>query len=147
VVIDVFMSEYNHTVDAKGRLIIPSKFRDVLGEEFVISKGMDGCLFVYANDDWKAFEEKLTSLPLINKEARQFARFFLAGAAQVEVDKQGRILLPTSLRTFAGLEKDVVLVGVGSRIEIWDKDKYEAITADENMDDISGAMEALGLTI
>ncbi len=143
----MFMSEYNHTVDAKGRLIIPSKFRDVLGEEFVISKGMDGCLFVYANDDWKAFEEKLTSLPLINKEARQFARFFLAGAAQVEVDKQGRILLPTSLRTFAGLEKDVVLVGVGSRIEIWDKDKYEAITADENMDDISGAMEALGLTI
>ena len=81
----MFMSEYNHTVDAKGRLIIPSKFREILGDEFVISKGMDGCLFVYANDDWKAFEEKLTSLPLINKEARQFARFFLAGAAQVEV--------------------------------------------------------------
>ena len=112
----MFMSEYNHTVDAKGRLIIPSKFREILGEEFVISKGMDGCLFVYANEDWKAFEQKLTSLPLINKEARQFARFFLAGAAQVEVDKQGRILLPANLREFAGLDKDVVLVGVGSRI-------------------------------
>lgn len=143
----MFMSEYNHTVDAKGRLIIPSKFREMLGDEFVISKGMDGCLFVYANDDWKAFEEKLTSLPLINKEARQFARFFLAGAAQVEVDKQGRILLPASLRSFANLDKDVVLVGVGSRIEIWDKEKYEALSADENMDDIANAMEALGLTI
>ena len=143
----MFMSEYNHTVDAKGRLIIPSKFREILGDEFVISTGMDGCLFVYANDDWKAFEEKLTSLPLINKEARQFARFFLAGAAQVEVDKQGRILLPASLRSFANLDKDVVLVGVGSRIEIWDKEKYEALSADENMDDIANAMEALGLTI
>ena len=143
----MFMSEYNHTVDAKGRLIIPSKFREILGDEFVISKGMDGCLFVYANDDWKAFEEKLTSLPLINKEARQFARFFLAGAAQVEVDKQGRILLPASLRSFANLDKDVGLVGVGSRIEIWDKEKYEALSADENMDDIANAMEALGLTI
>ena len=143
----MFMSEYNHTVDAKGRLIIPSQFREILGDEFVISKGMDGCLFVYANDDWKAFAEKLTSLPLINKEARQFARFFLAGAAQVEVDKQGRILLPASLRSFANLDKDVVLVGVGSRIEIWDKEKYEALSADENMDDIANAMEALGLTI
>lgn len=96
VVSAMFMSEYNHTLDTKGRLIIPAKFREVLGEEFVISKGMDGCLFVYANDDWNAFEQKLTSLPLINKEARQFARFFLAGAATVEVDKQGRILLPGS---------------------------------------------------
>ena len=126
VVSAMFMSEYNHTLDTKGRLIIPAKFRETLGEEFVISKGMDGCLFVYAGDDWNAFEQKLTSLPLINKEARQFARFFLAGAATVEVDKQGRILLPAHLREFAGLEKDVVLVGVGSRVEIWSKDKWEA---------------------
>ncbi len=143
----MFMSEYNHTVDAKGRLIIPSKFREALGEEFVVSKGMDGCLFVYANEDWNAFEQKLTSLPLINKEARKFARFFLAGAALVELDKQGRILLPASLREFAGLDKDVVLVGVGSRIEIWSKEKWEAITDDEDMDNIASAMEALGLTI
>lgn len=143
----MFMSEYNHTIDAKGRLIIPSKFREILGEEFVVSKGMDGCLFVYANDDWNAFEQKLTSLPLINKEARQFARFFLAGAAQVELDKQGRILLPAALREFAGLDKDVVLVGVGSRIEIWSKDKYEAAGEGLDMDDITAAMEGLGLTI
>ena len=137
------MSEYNHTLDTKGRLIIPAKFREVLGEEFVISKGMDGCLFVYANDDWNAFEQKLTSLPLINKEARQFARFFLAGAATVEVD----ILLPAALREFAGLEKDVVLVGVGSRVEIWSKDKWENMNSDTDMDEITSAMEGLGLTI
>ena len=147
VVIVMFMSEYNHTVDAKGRLIIPAKFREALGDEFVVSKGMDGCLFVYANDDWNAFEQKLTSLPLINKEARQFARFFLAGAATVEVDKQGRILLPANLREFAKLEKDVVLVGVGSRIEIWSKEAWENISTDDNMDDITQAMESLGLTI
>ncbi len=147
VVMDMFMSMYNHTVDAKGRLIIPSKFREALGEEFVVSKGMDGCLFVYANADWNAFEQKLTSLPLINKEARQFARFFLAGAAQVEVDKQGRILLPAHLREFAGLDKDVVLVGVGSRIEIWSLEKWESMDSDDNMDAIADAMEGLGLSI
>ncbi|MCM1113315.1 MAG: division/cell wall cluster transcriptional repressor MraZ [Muribaculum sp.] len=147
VVIVMFMSEYNHTVDTKGRLIIPSKFREVLGEEFVISKGMDGCLFVYANDDWAAFEQKLTSLPMTNKEARKFARFFLAGAAQVELDKQGRILLPAALREFAGLDKDVVLVGVGSRIEIWSRENYEAESDDVDMDDIAASMEELGLSI
>ncbi len=143
----MFMSEYNHTIDTKGRLIIPSKFRDQLGDEFVVTKGMDGCLFVYANEDWNVFEQKLTSLPLINKEARKFARFFLAGAAQVEVDKQGRILLPANLRDFAGLEKDVVLVGVGSRIEIWSRENWENMDADSNMDDIAATMESLGLTI
>ena len=143
----MFMSEYNHTVDTKGRLIVPSKFREQLGDEFVVTKGMDGCLFVYANDDWSAFEQKLTSLPLINKEARKFARFFLAGAAQVEVDKQGRILLPANLREFAGLEKDVVLVGVGSRIEIWSRENWENMDADSDMDDIAATMESLGLTI
>ena len=143
----MFMSEYNHTLDTKGRLIIPAKFREVLGEEFVISKGMDGCLFVYANDDWNAFEQKLTSLPLINKEARQFARFFLAGAATVEVDKQGRILLPAALREFAGLEKDVVLVGVGSRVEIWSKERYLENNDFDDMDEIAEHMAELGIGI
>ena len=143
----LFNGEYNHTIDTKGRLIIPSKFRDLLGDEFVVTKGMDGCLFVYANDDWAAFEQKLTSLPLINKEARKFARFFLAGASQVEVDKQGRILVASNLREFAGLDKDVVLVGVGSRIEIWSLANWEAMDFDDDMDDISATMESLGLTI
>ena len=143
----MFMSEYNHTLDTKGRLIIPAKFREVLGEEFVISKGMDGCLFVYANDDWNAFEQKLTSLPLINKEARQFARFFLAGAATVEVDKQGRILIPPVLREFADLQKDVVSVGVLNRIEIWSKDNWLECNSYDDMDEIAEHMADLGLSI
>ena len=143
----MFMSEYNHTLDTKGRLIIPAKFRETLGEEFVISKGMDGCLFVYAGDDWNAFEQKLTSLPLINKEARQFARFFLAGAATVEVDKQGRILIPSVLREFADITKDAVLVGVGSRIEIWSRERWEGTVSFEDMDEISNHMFELGIGI
>ena len=143
----MFMGEYNHTIDAKGRLIIPSKFREVLGDEFVVTKGMDGCLFVYDNEEWQAFEEKLRSLPITNKEARQFARFFLAGAAEVEVDKQGRILVPNILREFAQISKDVVLIGVASRIEIWSKERFEGMASFEDMDEIAEHMAQLGLGI
>ena len=141
------MGEYNHTIDTKGRLIVPSKFRERLGDEFVVSKGMDGCLFVYANEDWKAFEEKLATLPMTNKEARMFTRFFLAGAATLEVDKQGRILLPANLREFASLEKDVVLVGVGTRIEIWSKENWENMDADQDMESVAASMETFGLRL
>lgn len=144
----MFMSQYNHTVDAKGRLSIPSKFREKLGDEFVITKGMDGCLFVYDNNDWAEFEQKLMSLPtLTNKDARQFVRFFLSGAAQVEVDKQGRILLPASLRSFAALERDVVLVGVGNRIEIWSQERWDSLEMDGDMNEIAATMEGFGLSI
>ena len=131
----------------KGRLIVPSKFREALGDTFVVTKGLDGCLFVYDNEEWQAFEEKLRSLPITNKEARQFARFFLAGAAEVEVDKQGRILVPNILREFAQISKDVVLIGVASRIEIWSKERFEGITAFEDMDEIAEHMAELGLGI
>lgn len=143
----MFMGEYNHTIDAKGRVIVPSKFRETLGDEFVVTKGLDGCLFVYDNNEWAAFEEKLKSLPITNKDARQFVRFFLAGAASVEVDKQGRILLPGSLREFAELIKDVVLIGVGSRIEIWSKERWEGTAAFEDMDMVAEHMADLGLGI
>ena len=143
----MFMGEYNHSVDAKGRLIVPSKFREQLGNEFVVTKGLDGCLFVYSQEEWKRIEESLREKPLTSKDARKFMRFFFAGAANCEVDKQGRILLPAHLREFAGLEKDVVLVGVGSRVEIWSKDKWETMNSDADMDEITGAMEGLGLTI
>ena len=143
----MFMGRYNHTIDPKGRLSIPSKYREILGDEYVVSKGMDGCLFVYANDAWKAFEEKLASLPLINREARQFARFFLSGAQYVTVDKQGRILMPQDLREFAGLEKDVVLAGAGGRIEIWSLEKWNENTDQTDIDQISQGMMDLGLTI
>ena len=143
----MFMGEYNHSVDAKGRLIVPSKFREQLGNEFVVTKGLDGCLFVYSQEEWKRIEESLREKPLTSKDARKFMRFFFAGAANCEVDKQGRILLPAHLREFAGLEKDVVLVGVGSRVEIWSKDKWENMNSDTDMDEITSTMEGLGLTI
>lgn len=143
----MFMGEYNHTIDAKGRLIVPSRFRGILGDAFVVTKGLDGCLFVYDNEEWKLFEEKLRALPITNKEARQFVRFFLAGAAEVEVDKQGRILIPNVLREFAGLAKDVALVGVGSRIEIWSRERFEDTAAFDDMDEIAEHMAELGLGI
>ena len=141
------MGEYNHTIDAKGRLIIPSKFRETLGDEFVVTKGLDGCLFVYDNNEWSAFEEKLKSLPLTNKDARQFVRFFLAGATLAEVDKQGRILVPANLREFAGLEKEVVLVGVASRVEIWSKTRWEDAASYDDVEEIAEHMAELGLGI
>ena len=143
------MGEYAHSVDAKGRVIFPADFRAEVGETFIATKGLDNCLFVYPNDEWQKFEEKLQTLPLTNKNARQFTRFFLAGAASVEVDKQGRILLPSVLREFAGLEKDVVLVGVASRIEIWSRDRWnESIsTYDDDMDEVAANMDSLGFSI
>ena len=145
----MFMGEYSHTIDTKGRLIIPSRFREELGETFVVTKGLDGCLFVFSDDEWKAFEIKLKSLPLTNKNARQFARFFVAGATPCELDKQGRILLPATLREFAGLEKDVVLTGMLNRIEIWSKEKWNENNSldDVAMDEIAEQMTDLGLGI
>lgn len=143
----MFMGEYNHTIDTKNRLIIPSKFREALGEEFVITKGLDGCLFVYDHAEWTAFEEKLKSLPLTNKDARTFVRFFLAGAASVEVDKQGRVLVPSVLKEFAGINKDVVLIGVASRIEIWSKERWDDESAYEDVESIAEHMSELGLGI
>ncbi len=145
----MFMGEYNHTIDAKGRFIIPAKFRETLGDKFIVTKGLDGCLFVYPKSEWSLFEEKLKVLPLTNKDARQFTRFFLAGAAACEVDKQGRILLPQVLRDFAQLEKEIVLIGVASRVEIWSKINWEQSmsTYNDDMNEIAEKMESLGFPI
>ena len=132
----MFMGEYNHSIDAKGRLIIPSKFREQLGNEFVVTKGLDGCLFVYSNEEWARIEESLREKPLTSKDARKFLRFFFAGAASCEVDKQGRILLPANLREYAGIDKEVVSVGVFSRVEIWSKERYNDNSDFEDMDEI-----------
>ena len=141
--------EFNHSIDTKGRLIIPSKFRDILGDDFVITKGLDGCLFLYPANEWKIFEEKLRTLPLTNKNARTFTRFFLGSAVDGGLDKQGRVLISSALRAFAGLDKEVVLVGVLDRVEIWDKAKWDEhnTEVEENMDDIAAHMEDLGLSI
>ena len=143
----MFMSEYNHSIDAKGRMIVPAKFREALGNDFVVTQGLDGCLFVFPNSEWQVFEEKLRGLPVSNKDARKFTRFFLAGAATVELDSQGRILLPAVLRKFAGLEKEAVVVGVGSRVEIWDKARWEDSTSFDDMDEIAEHMADLGISI
>ena len=143
----MFMGEYNHTIDAKGRLIIPAKFRELLGTEFVLTRGLDGCLFIYPVDEWKAFEQKLRALPLTNKNARTFSRFFVAGAAMCELDRQGRVLVPQTLREFAGLEKDVVLTGNLDRIEVWSKEKWSENCDYDDMNEIAESMQDTGIVI
>mgnify|MGYP002673274828 CR=1 FL=1 len=143
----MFMGEYNHTVDPKGRLIVPSKFREQLGNEFVVTKGLDGCLFVYPNSEWQSIEEKFRNISMTSKDARKFSRFFFAGAATCELDKQGRILLPSVLREYADLEKDVVLVGVLNRIEIWSKERWLETNDYDDMDEVAEHMAELGLSI
>ncbi|OAT81816.1 division/cell wall cluster transcriptional repressor MraZ [Desulfotomaculum copahuensis] len=120
----MFMGEFQHTIDAKGRLIIPARFREGLGDKFVLTKGLDGCLFAYPPQEWTALESKMRSLPFTRADARAFVRFFFAGACECEVDKQGRILIPGNLREYAALEKDVVVIGVSSRVEIWSAGRW-----------------------
>ena len=146
-VVHMFMGEYSHTIDAKGRMIIPSKFREELGEVFVLTRGLDGCLSIYPNDEWKTFEEKLKALPLNDKNARAFLRFFVASATVCELDKQGRILVPATLREFAGLNKDVVLTGNLTRIEVWSKEKWLENSNYEDMDAIAEGMQSMGIMI
>lgn len=141
----MFMGEYNHTIDAKGRVIVPAKFREALGEEFVVTLGLDGCLFVYPDDEWQEFVAKLKDLPG-NKDARQLQRYFMAGAAACEVDKQGRILIPTKLRNHAQLEKEIVFVGVVGKIEIWSKEKWDSNNNYDDMDEIAEHMSDLGIS-
>ena len=143
----MFMGEYSHTIDAKGRLIIPSKFREQLGEEFILTKGLDGCLSIFPQDEWKVFEEKLKALPLTNKNARTFSRFFVSSATSCELDKQGRILVPSTLREFAGLEKDVVLTGNITRIAILSKEKWIENSSFDDMDAIAEGMQDMGIVI
>ncbi len=143
----MFMGEYNHTIDAKGRLIVPSRFREKLGDEFVVTKGLDDCLFVYPLEEWANIEEAFRKVPLTNKKARDFVRFFFAGAASCEVDKQGRILIPPSLRAYAGLEKEIVSAGVLNRVEIWDKEKWAHSSEIGDMDEIADYMAELGVSI
>lgn len=128
--------------------MVPAKLREGLGDNFVVTKGLDGCLFVYSQEGWSAFEEKFNSLPLNNKDVRQLTRFFLAGASACEIDKQGRVVIPQYLRTFAELVKDVVLIGAGNHVEIWDQVKWENSIAayDENSDEVAGNMLNLGFT-
>ncbi|SFR14759.1 division/cell wall cluster transcriptional repressor MraZ [Desulfoscipio geothermicus] len=121
----MFLGEYQHNIDAKGRLIIPARLREGLGDKFIITKGLDSCLFAYPMEEWSALEQKMRSLPFTRADARAFVRFFFAGATECEIDKQGRILVPANLREYAGLEKEVVVIGVSNRVELWSRERWE----------------------
>ena len=118
----MFMGEYHHNIDTKGRLIVPAKFREDLGEMFILTRGLDQCLFGYPLNEWKIIEEKLKGLPMTKKDARAFTRFFFSGATESEIDKQGRINISSPLLNYAKLEKECVILGVSNRIEIWSQD-------------------------
>lgn len=139
----MFMGEFEHAIDAKGRLIIPAKFRDQLGFKFVVTRGMDGCLFGYPITQWELLEKKLSELPLTKKDARSFVRFFYSAATECEFDKQGRINIPATLREHAGLTKKCVIVGVSNRFEIWSEDRWNTFAdeAEDNFDDIAEKMD------
>lgn len=126
---------------------MPAKLREDMGEKFIMTKGLDGCLFGFSQNEWENFETKLKTLPLTNKNARDFVRFFLSGAMECEIDKQGRFLISSNLRNVATLEKEVVIIGVGTRIEIWNKDKWKEYNSEENIsaDDIAENMTMLGI--
>lgn len=122
----MFMGEYQHNIDDKGRVIIPAKFRDELGASFIITRGLDKSLFVYPIEEWKQIEQKLKTLPFTRGDARKFTRFFFSGAIECEIDKQGRVIIPNNLRTYSSLEKECVFIGVSNRVEIWSKDIWES---------------------
>ncbi|MBR5236079.1 MAG: division/cell wall cluster transcriptional repressor MraZ [Clostridia bacterium] len=143
----MFIGEYQHTLDAKGRMFVPSRFRDDLGDVFIVTLGLDNCLFVFPQDEFDRLKAKLDAVSITNKDARRFARFFFARACECEMDKQGRIILPGNLREYAGLVKDVTVVGVSNRVEIWNTTDWENEHSFENFspDELSEKLGLLGL--
>jgi MraZ protein len=140
----MFIGEYSHFLDAKNRMILPSKFREELNGDGVITKGLDGCLYLFPLNEWKILEEKLKQLPLTSKDARAFVRFFFSGACQVILDKQGRTLIPQNLLEYANIKKEIVSIGVMTKIEIWSKESWESYNAsDMNFDEIAEKMSEL----
>ena len=143
----MFRGENQHNIDTKGRIILPPRFRDALGGSFIVTRGLDNCLFVYSLAEWQKFEEKVEKLPVTDPDARKFIRFFFGGAAEAEIDGQGRALLPQHLREYAGLAKEVVSIGVVNRIEIWAKDNWDDYNSNDNFIDteIAKRMAELGI--
>lgn len=135
----MFMGEFQHNIDDKGRVIIPAKFRDELSDLFIITRGLDKALFVYPLNEWQIIEQKLKTLPFTKADARKFTRFFFSGAVESELDKQGRVIIPNNLRNYAFLKKECVVIGVSNRIEIWDKDYWESYykNSEESFNDIA----------
>lgn len=141
----MFMGQYSHGIDEKGRLIMPSKYREQLGKEFVVTKGSEGCLFVYPMKEWEKIEEQVKGMALNGKEGRKFIRMFFSSAALLELDKQGRVLIPALLKEHAGLDREVCLIGSVSHIEIWDKDRWNSYVEDADMDEVADFVAKEGL--
>lgn len=143
----MLIGEYQHSLDAKGRLFIPAKFRDDLGDQFVIARGVGNCLFGMSLKEWDSFSQKLRSQPVTDVQVQKFVRVVFAGATDCEPDKQGRVVIPANLRDIAGLEKDVVVIGVMSRIEIWNKEAWIAYneSINDDYDEMIGKMAELGI--
>lgn len=133
----MFIGEYIHNIDAKGRAIVPAKFREELGERFIITQELDNCLSLYTQEDWDAYVEKLNKLPTTNRKAIAFKRFKLASAFECEPDGNGRIMIPQKLREYAGITKEIVSAGNGDKVEIWDKSRWEEYNSSYNFDDES----------
>ena len=138
----MLIGEFHHNIDEKGRLIIPSKFREDIGEKFVVTRGLDGCLFAYSIGNWEKIISKLGTLPFTKKDARTFNRFFMSGATVCEFDRQGRINLPSSLICYAEIKKECTIIGVNDRLEIWAADKFDSLIED-NIEAISDVAENL----
>lgn len=142
----MFIGEYHHALDSKNRMIVPSKLREGFNGKFVITKGLDGCLYAYPMEEWKVLEGKMKTLPLTNKDARAFVRFFFSGACEVELDKQGRGLIPQNLKEYAEIEKEIVSIGVLSRVEIWSREKWEEYNnSNIDFESIAENMSDLGI--
>lgn len=143
----MLMGEYAHTIDVKGRVILPADFRAEIGEHFFITKGLDQCLFIYGENEWTVLEQKLRQLPMTNPNARKLVRHFFSTGRELECDRQGRFLVPGNLRTLAKLEKNVVLVGALNRVEVWSKDEWERYNSmeDEDMETFLASMAELGI--
>ncbi len=135
----MFTGEYQHTLDVKGRVIIPSRLRDGLGDSFMVTRGFEKCLFVYPNSEWVRLEQKLKNLPFTKSDSRKFKRLFFSGAMEVEADKQGRVLIPQNLREYANIEKEVMFIGVSNYVEVWDETAWKEYfgEANENYEEIA----------
>lgn len=142
----MFLGEYQHTLDSKGRITIPAKLREGLGDNFIVTKGLDNCLFLYPLHEWRVLEEKLRTLPFTRKDVRAFVRFFFSGASECEVDKQGRTVLPSGLREYAQIDKEVIIVGVGARVEVWARELWENYLQDagDSYSEIAEKLDEIG---
>ena len=138
----MLIGEYQHTLDPKGRVNFPARLLESLGSTFIITKGLDNCLYVYSMEEWKVLEDKIRALPM--SKSRNLQRFFFAGAAEAEPDKQGRVLIPAHLREYAGLTKDVTVIGASVRAEIWDSERYQSSCEELTSDSIAESMDELG---